>query len=86
MLDKLAEAYATEMDEYTPSSPPMSPITQSYFTCWGAFDLASTGSKKETLATIAIDFCKYIQVDPELVRLYENMQASRMGIYKHEGQ
>jgi hypothetical protein len=86
MLDKLADAYATEMDEYTPSSPPMSPITKSYFTCWGTFDLASTGVKKETLATIAIDFCKYIQVDPELVRLYENMQASRMGIYKHEGQ
>ncbi len=85
MVDKLADAYSKEMEEYTPSTPPMSPITNSYFTCWGAFDLSTTGAKKETLATITIDFCKYIQADPELVHLYEQMQTSRMGIYKHEG-
>lgn len=85
MLDKLADAYAIELEEYTPSSPPMSPVTTSFFTSWGSFDLSSTGAKKETFASIAIDFCKFMKVDPGLVGLYEKMQASRMGIYKHEG-
>ena len=85
MLDKLADAYDTELEEYAPSSPPMSPVTTSFFTCWSSFDLTTTGSKKETFASIAIDFCKFMNVDPGLVGVYEKMQASRMGIYKHEG-
>jgi hypothetical protein len=63
----------------------MSPVTNSFFSSWGSFDLSSTGEKKENFASIAIDFCKFMNVDPGLVGLYEKMQASRMGIYKHEG-
>jgi hypothetical protein len=36
-----------------PSFPPLSPLTTSYFTCWGFFDL-TTGVKRETLGTITI--------------------------------
>ena len=85
MLDKLADAYAEAQEEYMPSGPPMSPLTISYFTCWAFFDLCSSGAKKETLCTIATDFCKFQQVDEGLIALFETMQASRMGIYRLEG-
>lgn len=85
MLDKLADAYSEAQEEYMPSGPPMSPLTTSYFTCWGSCDLCSSGAKKETLCTVATDFCKSQQVDEGLITLFETMQASRMGIYRHEG-
>lgn len=59
MLDKLVGAHAGAEEAYMPSGPPMSPLTVSYFNCWGAFDLCTSGAKKETLCTIATDFCKF---------------------------
>jgi hypothetical protein len=89
LLDKIGEPYSESIDEYMPSSPPNSPLTTSYFTSWGAFDLSTNGLKKESLATVAIDFCKFMRVDDGLIHLYELMQASRMGLYKvtgHDGE
>jgi hypothetical protein len=85
MLDKLAGAYAAAFDAYMPSGPPISPLTGSYFTCWAAFDLSTSGAKKETLCTVATDFCQAQKVDEGLITLFETMQASRMGVYRHEG-
>ena len=85
MLAKLADRYAAAYDEYMPSGPPMSPLTTSYFTCWGAFDLCSFGAKQETLCSIATDFCNFINTDHGQIEVFEEMQNSRMGIYKHEG-
>jgi len=85
ILAKLADKYAAASDEYMPSGPPMSPLTTSYFTCWGAFDLCSFGAKQETLCSIATDFCAFIKADHGQIEVFEAMQNSRMGIYKHEG-
>ena len=85
MLEKLVDAYVEAQEEYLPSGPPLSPLTTSYFTCWGSFDLCSGGTKKETFATIAIDVGKFLHLDEGLIALFEKMQASRMGIFKHEG-
>ena len=85
ILSKLADAYAQSEDEYMPSGPPMSPLTASYFTCWGGFDLSTGGAKKETLATVSIDLCQFMGADERLLQIFEIMQNSRMGIYKHEG-
>lgn len=85
MLEKLADAYAKAQEDYMPSAPPMSPLTTSYFTCWGFFDLCSGGAKRETLGTIATDVCKFLNTDEGLITLFDKMQASRMGIFKHEG-
>ncbi len=85
IMDKLADKYVAASEEYMPLGPPMSPLTVSYFTCWGAFDLCSFGGKKETFCTVATDFCKYISVDFGLIEVFEEMQNSYMGIYKHEG-
>ncbi|BCE00687.1 hypothetical protein [Marinicellulosiphila megalodicopiae] len=85
-LEKLTAPYAHAVDEYLPSGPPSSPITKSYFTCWGAFDLSTQGAKKETLCTVATDFCKFINADNSYIDIFEKMQSSSMGIYKHLGQ
>jgi len=52
VLSKLTNAYAE--DGYLPSGPPMSPLTNSYFSCWGFFDLC-VGQNKETFGTVTID-------------------------------
>jgi len=84
-VQKLAYAYDELMADYTPAYPPMSSITVSYFTSWATSDLVTQGAKKESLASIAVDFCRYMQVDSSLLNLYENLEQSRMGIYRHEG-
>ena len=83
-LSKLADAYTNAEDEYMPSGPPMSPLTKSYFTCWGFFDLC-VRLKKETFGTIVIDVCRFLKADPELITIFERMQKSRMGFYVHDG-
>ena len=84
MLDRLTDAYSKAQQEYILSGPPMSPLTTSYFACCGSFDPCSSGVKKETLCTVATDFCRFLQVDEGLIALFETMQASRMGIYRHD--
>ena len=44
-LSKLTNAYADTEDIYMPSGPPMSPLTKSYFLCWG-FLIFAWGLKK----------------------------------------
>jgi hypothetical protein len=79
-LSKLTNAYIEAEDIYMPSGPPMSPLTTSYFTCWGGFDLC-VGIKKESYGTILLDVLKTLKVDPGLITLVECMQNSRMGMY-----
>lgn len=71
-------------DAYIPSSPPMSPLTKSYFSCWLLFDM-SIGLDKETLATIIIDLAKPLGLHPSMVGVMQVMQDSRMGIYEFMG-
>lgn len=84
VLSKLTAAYADAEHEYLPSGPPMSPLTRSYFSSWGYFDLY-VGVKKETFATITIEVCKALNVAEGLIKIFEKMQTSRMGFYVHEG-
>ena len=83
-LAQLTNAYADAENEYMPSGPPMSPLTNSYFTCWGFFDLCA-GVKRESFASVTIDLCRFLGVDAGLLAVFEKMQNSHMGIYVHEG-
>lgn len=83
-ISKLTNAYSDAEDIYMPSGPPISPLTKSYFLCWGFFDLCA-GIKKETFGTVIIDICRSLNVDPGLIKIFECMQNSRMGFYIHEG-
>ena len=83
-LSRLTNAYADAEDLYMPSGPPMSPLTRSYFSCWGFFDLCA-GIKRESFGTITVDLCRSLGVDQGLIAIFECMQNSRMGFYVHEG-
>lgn len=84
VLSQLTNALADAQEEYMPSGPPMSPLTASYFTYWGFFDL-SAGTKRETFGAVTIDLCRFMGVDTGLISVFEKMQNSRMGFYVHEG-
>jgi len=71
-------------DEYMPSGPPMSPLTTSYFTCWSMFD-ACVGAKRETMASCILALGEALGMHPAMLRLIGLMQASRMGLYEHQG-
>jgi len=80
MLSTQRDAY----DTYMPAFPPISPITDSYYSCWALLDL-EVGPGKESLAKIAIALSSKLSTNQYLVTLYEIMQKSRMGLYLHEG-
>ena len=80
----LVQAYEDAEDEYMPAGPPMSPLTMSYFFCWGVFDLR-VGDSKETLGTVAIAVGRALGMEDSLLTLFRHMQESRMGFYMHQG-
>lgn len=81
---KLQSALAEAYDRYYPSFPPMSPITNSYFSCWAFLDL-EVGVSKESLATIVIQVSEALSSNQDLMTLFRIMQKSYMGLYLHEG-
>ncbi len=83
-LSKLTNILDQAEDMYSPSFPPMSPLTLSYFTCWGLFDLC-VGTKKESFGTVILDLLKNLKADPGLIKTIECLQDSRMGIFVHKG-
>lgn len=83
-MAKIVNPYMDAEEEYMPSGPPMSPLTRSYFFCWGCFDLWA-GLSRETFVSVAIDLCKMFDVDAHLIEVLQKMQNSRMGFYVHEG-
>src|SRR3990167_855351 len=77
---KLNRSFEKAEEMYMPSGPPMSPITKSYFTCWSAFDM-HVGIKRETYATVMIDFCRALGAHSDFINVLKCMQRSRMGLY-----
>lgn len=78
------EAAAKAEDEYMPGGPPMSPLTNSYFTAWAFFDLRF-GRDRETIGTILLDLAESLGLSPLDRVVARQFQESRMGIYEHDG-
>jgi hypothetical protein len=83
-MTPFAEIISKAEDLYMPSAPPMSPLTTSYFTCWGLFD-ACVGAAHETIGTTILEFGAAFGIHNEMLRLIRLMQESRMGLYLHKG-
>jgi hypothetical protein len=81
---KLASVLEEAYDIYMPAFPPISPLTDSYFACWGNLDL-EVGPGRESPAKIVIALSRRLSTDKNLLSLYKIMQESRMGLYLHEG-
>ena len=83
-VSKLINILDQAQQTYMPSFPPLSPVTQSYFTCWGFFDVC-VGIKKESFGTIICDILRMMKADPGFITIIEFMCNSRMGIFIHKG-
>ena len=82
--NKLVSVCAEADNIYMPAYPPISPVTNSYFSCWCYFDLR-VGVGKESFGHIAIKVSQALSSDKNLITIFEKMQKSRMGLYIHEG-
>jgi hypothetical protein len=80
-LDKLNKILDTSQDMYTPSWPPMSPISNSSFFSWSAFDIR-VGIDKESYTSCIIDNRHNLGLNDDICHLITLMDASRLGIYK----
>ena len=71
-------------DEYLPSGPPMSPLTNSYFTMWSMFDVRF-GRSRETMGSCILRVAEEFDTPAWLMEAVERMQQSRMGFFVHCG-
>lgn len=71
-------------DMYIPEGPPISPITNSYFSLWAIFDVLF-GKPEETIGTCSIAFAKKAKLPKWIVDALVIMQSSRIGLYIHSG-
>jgi len=67
-LDELSIKVEKAQDTYIPGYPPMSPVTQSFFTFWAFFDLRF-GIDKETIGTCMLDLNDILQIDEGTIEL-----------------
>jgi hypothetical protein len=77
---RIAKEIAAAEDEYTPTGPPMSPLTGTYFFGWAYCDL-TIGPAKETAAECTIDVVAALGVDAGLISTMRAFAASRMGLW-----
>ncbi len=83
-FDPYCQIVGPAQDEYMPSSPPMSPLTLSYFTTWAFFDVRF-GPDGETIGTCMLDLADLLGMDPFMAETIRRFQDSRMGIYEQCG-
>lgn len=83
-LHRFVDLLERAEEELTPGWPPESAISRSFFTAWAFFD-AAIGIERETIGTLVLDLAPTLSLRPELVRLVELLQASRLGVHVHEG-
>jgi hypothetical protein len=81
-FDPYCQIVGPAQDEYMPSSPPMSPLTMSYFTTWAFFDVRF-GPDGETIGTCLLDVADLLGMDSFMAETIRLFQDSRMGIYEH---
>jgi hypothetical protein len=83
-FDPYCEIVGPAEEEYMPDSPPLSPLTRSYFTTWAFFDVRF-GPDRETIGTCLVDLADLLGMDPFMAETIRRFQDSRMGIYEHCG-
>lgn len=71
------------LDIYMPDGPPMSPLTNTYFSYWSFVDARYKRGK--TFAEYILKNIKPLQFPEDWICPLENLSASRMGIYEHLG-
>jgi hypothetical protein len=83
-FEPYAKVISADLEEYMPNGPPMSPLTQSYFTSWSFFDFRF-GPDLETIGTCLLDTGPDLGMDEGMLEVTRRFQNTRMGIYEHAG-
>jgi len=71
-------------EEYMPLGPPMSPLTNSYFTCWAFYDLRF-GKDGDTIGKCQIDASDIFLFNLDQLDVLKKLSESRMGLFEHVG-
>ena len=71
-------------DLYIPGFPPISPITNSYFTMWAFYDYCF-GDDRESIASILLDLSGILHLSAEWLQVIETQKRSCMGVHEHCG-
>lgn len=69
---------------YTPQGPPISPLTNSFYTNWTQYDVAF-GLGRETLTTISMAVARKTGMHPSFLELAGKLANSRCSVYEHKG-
>ncbi len=83
-IDEHFESIDSAEEEYMPSYPPMSPVTQSFFNTWAQYDVRLE-SENETIATCVLEIADQIGLPVEFQNAIRLLQDTRMGVYEHCG-
>ena len=84
-LRRFHEILSQSEELYTPSGPPMSPLTPSFHACWTTFDIG-IGLGKETLGSIALAVHKRFGAHELFLNLARQLIESRNGVYQITGE
>jgi hypothetical protein len=83
-FDSYCKIVGPAEEEYMSSSPPLSPLTMSYFTTWAFFDVRFWPDG-ETIGTCLLDLADSPDMEPFMAESIRRFQDSRMGIYEQCG-
>jgi hypothetical protein len=83
-LHRFYDHFEEAEDLYTPQGPPISPLTNSFYTNWAQYDVAF-GLGRETLTTISIAVARKIGMHASFLELAQKLAESRCGVYEHQG-
>lgn len=81
---KFLKAYAVAEEEYMPSYPPISPITNTMFTIWISFDLTLSPKSKETASNSMIYFKNKLGIPEYVLDEAKKLSDNRLGFYIQE--
>lgn len=81
---RIAQRIEQAEQEYVPGWPPLSPVSNSFFTTWAAYD-AAAGLKRETLGSCVLAIGRALGLDPGFLGLVRALQHSRPSVFLHEG-
>ncbi|MEE9335163.1 MAG: hypothetical protein V3U65_13830 [Granulosicoccaceae bacterium] len=78
------DQFEVAKDLYTPEGPPISPLTNSFYTNWAQYDVAF-GLGRETLTTISIAVARKTGMNAVFLELAGKLANSRCSVYEHRG-
>ncbi len=82
LFDEYVRKIEKSMDTYEPGYPPMSPVTNTFFSFWAHFDLRF-GIDKETMGSCILDVADVLGLEDDIVELFTRFESFRRLLRYH---